>query len=173
MVIPQTLTAGDLWTWTESLSDYSAALYTLTFYFRGPQSFNSVAVASGADHVVTVTAAVTAELKPGVYDWQARAALIATPTTVATVDVGRLTVEPNLANAAIDHRSFNVRVSEALEAVIEGRATTDQLAMSIAGRSLSRMTWDEILGAYDRFKLAAASELGDSPGHVFVRFGRP
>jgi hypothetical protein len=35
------------------------------------------------------------------------------------------------------------------------------------------MTWDEILKAYDRFKLAAASELGDSPSNVFIRFGRP
>lgn len=173
MNIPQTLTAGDLWTWDESLSDYPATLWTLTFYFRGPAPFESVAVADGSDHVVTIDAEDTAELKPGVYDWQARAHLTATPTTIETVATGRVTVDPNLANSAMDHRSFNVRVAEALKAVIEGRASTDQLSMSIAGRSLQRMSWDEILKAYDRFRLAAASELGDTPGHLFVRFGRP
>lgn len=173
MNIPQTLTAGDLWTWDESLSDYPATLWTLTFYFRGPQNFSSVAAADGSDHVVTIAAATNADYKPGVYDWQARAHLTATPTTVETAGTGRLTVEPNLANAAIDHRSFNVRVTEALQAVIEGRATTDQLSMSIAGRSLQRMSWEEILKAYDRFRLAAAAELGDRPGNLFIRFGTP
>lgn len=174
MNIPQTLTAGDRWTWTDSLSDHPATLWTLTYYFRGPSPIEAVAgVASGTDHVLTIAAADTEDLKPGIYDWQARAALIATPTTIATAAVGRVTVVANLANAAVDNRSFNVRVTEALQATIEGRATTDQLSMSIAGRSLSRMSWDELLKAYDRFKLAAAAELGASPDRVFVRFGRP
>jgi hypothetical protein len=171
--IPLTLTAGDRWTWTDSLSDYPATLWTLTYYFRGPKPLDAAAgVASGTDHVVTIAAADTNGLKPGVYDWQARVALIATPTTIQTVEVGRLTVLPNLANAAVDNRSFNVRVTEALQATIEGRATTDQLAMSIAGRSLSRMSWDELLGAYREFSRLAASESGASPTTSYIRFER-
>lgn len=173
MNIPLTLTAGDRWTWTDSLSDYPATLWTLTYFFRGPTTLASaVGVASGADHVVTVTAALTAALKQGTYDWQAVATLIATPTTISTVAVGRLTVAPNLGNAAVDHRSFNVRVTEALQATIENRATTDQLAMSIAGRSLSRMSWDELLGAFDRFSRLAASESGVAPTRSYIRFER-
>lgn len=171
MNIPQTLTAGDRWSWTDSLSDYPATLWALTYYFRGPSTIAAAAgIASGSDHVITVTSETTNPLKPGVYDWQARAALIATPTTIETVAVGRLTVAPNLANAAVDNRSFNVRVTEALQATIEGRATTDQLSMSIAGRSLSRMSWDELLKAYDRFKALAASESGASPTRSYIRF---
>ena len=173
MNIPLSLTAGDRWTWTDSLSDYPATLWTLTYYFRGPTSLAAaVGVASGTDHVVTVAAATTAALKPGVYDWQARANLILTVTTIATVAIGRLTVAPNLAAAAVDYRSFNVRVTEALQATIENRATTDQLSMSIAGRSLSRMSWDELLGAYDRFKVLAASESGAAPSRTYIRFER-
>lgn len=174
MNIPQTLTAGDRWTWTDSLVDYPATLWTLTYYFRGPTSLAAaVGVASGTDHVLTITAALTADLKPGFYDWQARAALIATPTTIETVDIGRLTVEPNLANAAIEHRSFWRQVLDQLEPVILGRASTDQLSMSIAGRSLQRMTWDELLSVYDRAKLTVASEMGDSATRYVVSPQRP
>ena len=173
MNIPLTLTAGDRWAWTDSLSDHPATLWTLTYYFRGPSTLaGAVGSPSGSDHVVTVAAATTADLKSGAYDWQARVALIATPTTVETLAVGRLTVAANLANPAVDHRSFNIRVTEALQATIEGRASTDQLAMSIAGRSLSRMSWDELLGAYDRFKALAASEMGVAPTRTYIRFER-
>lgn len=171
MNIPLSLTAGDRWTWTDSLSDYPATLWTLTYFFRGPTSLAAaVGVASGANHVVTVAAATTSALKPGSYDWQARAALIATPTTIATVAVGRITVAPNLENAAVDYRSWNVRVTEALKATIEGRASTDQLSMSIAGRSLSRMSWKELLEAFDRFNRLAASESGVAPTRSYIRF---
>lgn len=172
MSIPLTLTAGDLWSWTERHADYPAATYALSFYFRGPESFNATATASGTDHVVSIAAATTADLKPGVYDWLSRAVLIATPTTIATVASGRLTVAANLANAAVDHRSFNVRVTEALKATIENRATTDQLSMSIAGRSLQRMSWDELLGAYREFSRLAASEMGAAPSRTYIRFER-
>lgn len=173
MNIPQSVTAGDLWSWTDSLADYPATLWTLTYYFRGPTSLAStVGVASGVNHVVTVLAATSSPLKPGVYDWQAQAVLTATPTTKQTVAVGRLTVLANLANASVDNRSFNVRVTEALQATIENRATTDQLSMSIAGRSLSRMSWDELLKAYDRFKALAASEMGVMPTRTYIRFER-
>ena len=173
MEIPLTATAGDRWTWTDSLADYPASLWTLTYYFRGPTSLAAaVGVADGDDHDFTVTAAVTAPLIAGAYDWQARANLILTATTIETVAAGRITVAANLANAAVDHRSFNVRVAEALQATIEGRATTDQLSMSIAGRSLSRMSWDELLGAYDRFSRLAASERGIAPSRTYIRFER-
>lgn len=171
MQIPLTATAGDRWVWTDSLADYPADLWTLTYHFRGPSSLAAaVGVASGTDHVLTVTAATTADLAPGVYDWQARAALILTATTIETVAAGRITVAANLANAAVDHRSFNVRVAEALKATIENRATTDQASMSIAGRSISRMNWEELLMAYDRFSRLAASERGASPSRTYIRF---
>lgn len=170
MSIPLSLTSGDLWSWTDSLADYPAPTWDLAYFFRGPQAFNATATDDGTNHAVSIAAATTALYLPGVYDWTARAT---SGTDIHTVSVGRLTVLANLANLAVDHRSFNVRVTEALQAVIENRATTDQLSMSIAGRSLSRMSWDEILSAYDRFRLAAASELGSSPGRVFIRFGQP
>lgn len=170
MNIPSALRSGDTWSWTESLADYLAPTWTLTYYLRGPQSIELAASDSGSDHAFSVTAATTADYKPGDYEWIARAD---NGTTYTTVAEGRLTVEPNLAAAKYDHRSFWRKVLDQLEPVILGRAGTDQLSMSIAGRSLQRMSWDELLKVYDRAKLAVASENGDSAGSYVVSPQRP
>ncbi len=167
MNIPLVLVAGDIWEWVDELPDYLAPTWDLSYFFRGPQSFSATAADDGTDHAISIAAATTANYLPGSYDWSAR---VTSGTDIHTVGSGRLTVEPNLANAAVDHRSFNVRVTEALQAVIENRATTDQLSMSIAGRSLSRMSWDELLKAYDRFSRLAASERGATPSRTYIRF---
>jgi hypothetical protein len=168
--IPQSLTAGDTWSWTDSLGSYPAPTWVLTYYFRGPQSFSIAGTASGTDHALAAVASDTSNYKAGTYDWIAR---VSSGALVYTVDTGRLTVEPNLANAAVEFRSFWRQVLDELEPVIINRAGTDQLSMSIAGRSLSRMTWDELLSVYDRAKLEVAGENGDTPGRVYYRFGAP
>jgi hypothetical protein len=113
---------------------------------------------------------VTEGKAPGSYDWQAR---VTDGTTTKTIGTGRLTVEPNLANAAGEYRSFWRQVLDELEPVILGRASTDQLTFSIAGRSATRMTWDELLKVYDRAKLAVAGETGDKASRYSVAFDRP
>jgi hypothetical protein len=169
MNIPQKLTAGDTWQWDESIAEYPASTWTLTFYFSGPAPFNIVASPNGADFAISVTAIVTADYTAGDYQWVAR---VSNGTQVTSVDTGQLILLPDLSDVDADHRSFNRRALEALQAVIENRATTDQLSFTIAGRSLTRMSWDELLRAYDRFRLEVASETGDTPGRAFIRFGR-
>ena len=60
------------------------------------------------------------------------------------VDSGRTTISQNLADTNADLRSHAKIVLDSLEAVIENRANMDQSSMSIAGRSLSRMSVDEL-----------------------------
>jgi hypothetical protein len=170
MNIPSTLRAGDSWSWVDSLPDYPAPTWDLVYNFRGPQAFTVTASDSGSDHALAAAATATAVYKAGVYDWIAR---VNDGTNYKTIGSGRLTVEPDLANAAVEYRSFWRQVLDELEPVILGRASTDQLSMSIAGRSLQRMSWDELLKVYDRAKQAVAGELGDSPGRYTVAFDRP
>ena len=47
----------------------------------------------------------------------------------------------------------------AIEATIENRASIDQSSMSIAGRSLSRMTIDELLTLRDRARFETGKEI--------------
>lgn len=170
MRIPQALMAGDTWSWTESLADYQAPTWQVVYHLRGPQSITLTSSDSGTSHVFSVAASTTADYKPGDYDWIARAD---NGTTFTTIAEGRVTIRPDLASAKYEHRSFWRQVLDELEPVILGRARTDQLSMSIAGRSLQRMSWDELLKVYDRAKQQVMTETGDTPSRVFIRFERP
>jgi hypothetical protein len=71
-------------------------------------------------------------------------------------------------------------VLDALEAVIEGKATSDQLSYSIAGRSISKMSPAEILQWRDLYKTEYQREMDaekisqgiESPRRIGVRFRR-
>ena len=167
MNIPQSLVAGDTWSWTEILVDYKAPTWTVVYHLKGPQSIALSASDSGSDHAFSIPASTTADYKPGDYEWLAR---VNDGTTYTTLAEGKLTVKPDLATAKYEHRSFWRQVLDQLEPVILGKASMDQLSMSIAGRSLTRMTWKELLEVYDRAKQAVASENGDMPSRVYVRY---
>lgn len=170
MEIPATLTAGDTWSWTDSLADYEAPTWQVVYYLRGPQQITLTSADDGADHEFDIAASTTATYKPGSYDWAAR---VDDGTTFTTIATGRVTVLANFANAAHEFRSFWRQVLDELEPVILGRAGTDQLSMSIAGRSLQRMSWDELLSVYDRAKIEVASDMGDSAKKYVVGAARP
>lgn len=170
MDIPSTLTAGDTWSWTDSLADYEAPTWQVVYHLRGPQLITLTSVDDGADHDFDVPAATTGAYKPGTYDWAAR---VNDGTTFSTIATGRVTVLANFADATHEYRSFWRQVLDELEPVILGRAGTDQLSMSIAGRSLQRMSWDELLSVYDRAKIEVASDMGDSAKKYVVGALRP
>ena len=154
---PVSLTAGDRWQWTRTLSDYPAPTWVLAYtLINAAGKISIAAAASGSDHAVDITAATTAAYTAGMYDW------IATVTSGSdrrTIDNGRLEVKPNLAAlSTYDARSFPRRMLEALEAVIQGRATLDQEEMSIEGRSLKRTPFEQLVIQHGRFKALVAAE---------------
>ncbi len=180
---PETLRAGDTWKWRrEDLADYPAPTWTLTYRFKSPSSgFEITAAADGTYFDITVAASATAAYPAGEYDYIGR---VSSGTEKYTVATGRLTVTPDLAqNEAanpFDTRSHARKVLEAIEAVIEKRATQDQEAYTINGRSLQRTPVAELLALRDRYRLevtreddaaALAAGRGDRR-RTFVRFGR-
>ncbi len=141
--VPDQVIAGDTWRWTRSLADYPATTWTLTYYFENADdTFSAVASPSGSDHAVTIAAATTAGKKAGRYRWFARAS---SGGILETVEQGWVEVLPDpAAEGKRDHRSWARRTLDALEATLEGRASQDQLAMTINGRSISRMPISEL-----------------------------
>lgn len=103
------------------------------------------------DFSFTAAAAVTAAYAVGDYQWQ----LVATKTTTRyTVAEGWITLKDNIAgrSALYDNRSHAKKVLDAIEAVIEGRATQDQMAYTIAGRSLNRTSIPDLLKLRSTYK---------------------
>jgi len=116
---PSRVTAGDSISWLKSLPDYPAdASWVLAYTFINSASKISLtATASGADHLVTVTAAASALWVAGTYTWQATA----TKTTQRyTVDSGSLVVAPNLAaQTTFDSRTSARKALDAVNLLLE------------------------------------------------------
>jgi hypothetical protein len=161
-VEPAELVAGDTWTWKRSLGDYPAGEWTLTYYFRAVASeFSVVCTADGTDHLATVAASTSAGKKAGRYEWTA---VVTSGSSRYTVGRGQALVKPDPAStgAGFDPRSHARKTLEALEAVIEGKATRDQKSYTIGGRALERMPVEEILKFKDHYaQLVAAEEAGE------------
>ncbi len=138
------LTAGVTFDHTVTLTAYPAPSWTLTLILRGPQAIDLIATADGASHRFQVDAATTADWLAGRYWFTLRATRGA---EVVQVDEGDLRIVPDLAalTDTFDGRTHAERVLEAIEAVIEGRATIDQQSYQINNRQLSRTPIPDLL----------------------------
>lgn len=141
--IPEELRAGDTWFFEFNYSDYPSSDWNLVLYFSSlAAKFSATSVASGTSHRVTVSAATTEDYETGGYSYQMRAEH-ASDGRVFTVGEGYVDVLPPLSKQA-DHRHRVKRVLDAIDAVIEGRAGNDHLSVSIAGRSISKISISEL-----------------------------
>ena len=148
---PLELVAGNSWKWTRDLSDFPASVWTLTYYFRNAANkFNAVASADGDTHSVSVAPATTAAYVAGTYTWEAYAT---DGTDRYLADSGSLVVTADLSVDEVnDLRSHWQIVLDNVEAVIQNRATKDQLSYSISGRSLQRMPIADLMDLYNKAK---------------------
>lgn len=157
---PSELRAGDTWQWTRSIPDFPASIWTLKYRFKGAAGgFEIVSAASGDDYAVTVLAATSAGYAAGDYGW---VSWVESGSDKFTVDSGTSAVLPDYratsAATALDDRSHAAKVLAAIEAVIEGRASKDQDAYEIAGRSLKRTPIQDLLRLRQHYKAEVASE---------------
>jgi hypothetical protein len=61
---------------------------------------------------------------------------------------------------------------DALEATIEGRASSDQLAVTISGRSISRIPFEELVKQCDYFRnKVKAEESGNTARGRYIKVG--
>jgi hypothetical protein len=178
----QELIAGDSLVFTTSVPDYPpTAGYTLTYRLMRRDAAGTAitfsATASGDLYAVNVAPGTTATWTAGTYTWAAYASKVGERYTVAQ---GELVIkaDPATIGAPYDNRSHARKVLDAIQAVLENRASTDQQQVSIAGRTLTRMPVTELLRlrsiyaaevAAEAAATRAAAGLG-AGGRVLVRF---
>lgn len=128
---PSSFIAGDTVSWLKSFSGYSAADgWVLKYEFRGNTRKTVTAAASGSDHLATITAVESAAYSAGAYTVTG---YVVKASERHTVFRGRIEVEPDPAqgNSAFDGRSHARKALEAIEAVLEKRATREEMSYSI------------------------------------------
>jgi len=175
VTIPASVTAGDTWTWDAEYSDYPSSTWSATAYFTNAAgSFSVSSSASGNGYTFAETATNTAALTAGRYRVTVR---VTFGSYAFTAEEGWCEVVPNPASSVrTDPRSWARRTLDAVEAFLEGNASTAQQSMTIAGRSISRWSMIELMDWRDRLRAEVrAEEQGRSAGlgrDIKVRYGR-
>jgi hypothetical protein len=159
---PPEARAGLTWQWRREdlASDYPASTWTLTYWFKKTGStganFSIAASADGDNFAVSVAAATTGAYTAGDYTW---AAIVTAGSEAYEIDRGRLKLLAKYSAAAnLDDRSHARKALEAIEAVLENRATVDQQEYSIGSRMLKRMPAKDLLEFRDYYRGQVAME---------------
>jgi hypothetical protein len=166
--VPDSLVVGDNWLWKREdiVSDYPTGSYALSYSLRLLASAateirldnnNSIVTETATSYLIQVPSTTTADYAKGDYEYQEYITNGSSQRLV--LNTGYVNVKPNLDADSTDPRSHARIVVDALEAMLENRASIDQSSMSIAGRSLSRMTPEEIRDWYEYYRFKVSQEI--------------
>ena len=179
--IPEEIVAGDSVSWTIANGDYPASDgWVLTYALvNSSAQITITGSASDDDHLIELAASTTSDYTVGTYRYQAYVTSAALSERYG-IDEGTVIIRPNFATqgSGYDDRSHAKKTLDALEAVILGKASKDQLSYSIAGRSIARLSptelieWRNIYRAeYNAEQMAELRKRGKATGNqVKVRF---
>lgn len=172
---PASIVPGDTVKWTKSLPDYPASAgWDLSYELvNSSNRITFSSTASGDLFTVTISATDSESYAAGLYAWRARVSHAGEVVTVAT---GSLTIQAAF-DAVIDTRSAARRTLDAIEATLEGRATSATASYQIAGRQLAYIPIPELLTLRDRYRMDVAREDAaqssasglPNPGRIQVR----
>lgn len=143
-ILTDSIYAGATLDLTVTLTAYPAPDWSLRLHLRGPHQIDLISTADGPGHRLAASAAVTSGWDAGAYWYSLRAQ---NGADVQIVEEGQIAIRPDIASIVGQHdgRSHAERVLAAIEAVIENRATVDQQAYEINGRSLTRTPIADLL----------------------------
>ncbi|MFA4871418.1 MAG: hypothetical protein WC623_24680 [Pedobacter sp.] len=178
---PEEIIAGDNATWKITVSDYPASGgWSLIYAFRGGGTAIAItATTSGDDYLITLTPSITSLWAAGTYRWQSHITKT-TPAESHPIATGMLVVKARLSTqtAGYDPRSQIKKTLDAISALLEGKAVADVMSYTIAGRSIAKMTPEELIKWQNNFQIKYDSELKAEKiaqglgggGRVLVRF---
>ena len=164
--IPETVTQNTTVSWYRDAGDFPVSEgWTFTYEFRGSTSLTITCTTSGDRYLATITPAQTAALTVGDDYWWALYVHKGTGLTLERyeVDRGRLTVKRTLGAtlATYDGRSHAKLVLDAIEAVIQGKATKDQLSVTVGDRTIARMSPTDIEHWREFYRAEYAREVAE------------
>lgn len=167
---PEQFVGGQTLKWTKSLPDYLPTdSWVLKYHCTRDDGGLTAIVLTATDngdgsHLINVAANTFTK---GNWYWQAR---VTKGAEALVVEQGRFLVRADISAGAVDDRSHAEKALAALEAVLNNKATQDQLSYSIANRSISRMTPQELRDWRDYYRgeiaqIVQAERLARGLGH--------
>lgn len=180
---PETIVIGDylLWKRTDLVQDYPLADYSMEYVARitggGATEIKVAATETGGTYVFEVDSATSAGYVAGFYHWQLEATQTATGNRVV-LERGTFTAVVDLDVNNSDPRTHAEIMITKIESILQGKADADVASYSINGRSLTKMSFDDLINARDFYRKEYAKErakeradAGEATGQtVLVRF---
>lgn len=141
--IPDAFAAGTTVTYTRAYADYPAnAGWGATLYLAGASLFSVAGSASGASFVYTLTAAQTALLTAGNYQWRE---VVSKGTEKYIADSGVVQIEPDITAAtAGSMQTFEELELARVEEVLSGRTTGDVESYQVGNRAMTKIPHKEL-----------------------------
>ena len=155
--VPKEIVIGDFVQFksTKFSDDYANTAHTLTFVARSGEGanveFTITATNTDDDYLFTAATTATASYTAGLYHYQIEVLQTSSSNRIV-VDQGELTVFDDLDVNAVDPRTHSEKMLQKIEAVLENRADGDLTSYSIAGRSISKMSPEELLTWRDYYR---------------------
>jgi hypothetical protein len=147
---PTRVRAGDTLKWNRTDSEHSPAdgwalKYSLLKAGKQIEIKDALVTSDGDTFKIVVPAATSADYLPGEYRWYA---FVSKGAERFQVGEGVIEILPDagaVQASGLDTRSQTKRILDAINALLEGRASTDAQQYSIGSRQITKMTPDELM----------------------------
>jgi len=180
---PNEIVVGDFIQWKRSdlVDDYPLSEYSVEYVARitggGSSEIKIAATETGGTYLITIDSATSAEFAAGYYHWQLEVTKTSTGDRIV-VDRGAFTAVVDLDDNQADPRLFEEKMLAKIETILLGKADADVSSYSIAGRSLTKYSYQELQDLHDQYearvnrhKQLERIKLGKTTHHtVKVRF---
>lgn len=152
--VPETVFVGDFIQFKIASSDYSNSLFTMRFVARIATGVNTeitiTATADGDDYLFTVPSATSANYTVGHYHYQLEIERDSDNERIV-IDRGAIDIETDYDNN-VDVRHHAEIMLGKIQSLLEGKADSDVSSYSIAGRSLTKLTPEELRDWRDYYR---------------------
>ena len=151
-----------VWKRTDIGADYAPSSYSMVWeaslQTNGSTRFSATVTESGTEYTFTLDDSATASYTAGDYIWFLKV-IQDSDSEKLVIDSGKLTVKDNYFATTGDTRSHAKVMVDKLESLLEGKADADVSSYAIAGRSLNKLTVEEMLKWRDYYKAEYQREI--------------
>jgi len=180
---PETIVIGDylLWKRTDLVDDYPLATHSMEYVARitggGNTEIKVAAQELNGTYVFEVDSVTSAAFVAGFYHWQLEVTETASSNRVV-IERGTFTAVEDLDVNGADPRTHAEIMITKIESLLQGKGDADVSSYSIQGRSLTKLSYQELIQARDYFRKEYAKErqkeralAGETTGAtILVRF---
>jgi len=180
---PEKVVIGDFVQWKREdlVDDYPVATHSATWIAKSAEGASNEITINATEastyYLFTAASATSASWTAGHYHWQLEIVETSSSNRIV-VDRGSFDILVDLDASGADARTHAEIMVQKIESILQGKADSDVANYAIAGRSLTKMSFEELIQARDFYRKEYHRELaleraenGETTGKtIYVRF---